>query len=522
MWPLQTVDSQDFRNFVTAVATGNMPMSNTRNDDHNAEDPEAVKCPYKVPHLTKMGGIIAAQYDRSDENLRETLERIDFVCTTADIWATRHKSYIGMSVHWLDPETFRRQSSTLSCERFPIPHNGHKSAQMIGKQHIRFGIGKKTVATITDNASSLIKAFQDFGIHLESFEGSGDILVDDDDDSDSNGDDFDATGLKFFDIEDQILRNVNAPFLPYHMRCISHTLNLLASSDFNEAIKNDPVHKTLFAKLNKLWTKSNFASSSEIIARYLQHALIRPNTTRWNSLFDGCTQIVENGQAINQAMVALDIDTITAQEFIYLNEYVSIFKPLSAAIDRLQATDCHFAILLPTINKLGIQLNEMSRQKFVYCQKAYIVLLERIQYRLWYFFEVLNMKFVAATNQQLKSRNAKFATLEQGDGEFVSKVALIATSIHPYFKTLWLPNSTKNQKMFIDLKEDIRAAAKSLYKKANPVDIDTSGKNYASARFGTTQLPAHDSRIESTPWHAMARIGTLQHASACHGIRFKH
>lgn len=49
--------------------------------------------------------------------------------------------------------------------------------------------------------------------------------------------------------------------LPPHHRCVSHTLNLVAVKDSEEAIDNDALYKKLyrvtFAKLTKLWNKQN-------------------------------------------------------------------------------------------------------------------------------------------------------------------------------------------------------------------------------------------------------------------------
>ncbi|XP_056638087.1 uncharacterized protein LOC130446069 [Diorhabda sublineata] len=52
------------------------------------------------------------------ENLKIKLKTVDYVCTTADVWSSSRRSYLGMTVHWIDPHTYERKSFTLACRRF--------------------------------------------------------------------------------------------------------------------------------------------------------------------------------------------------------------------------------------------------------------------------------------------------------------------------------------------------------------------------------------------------------------------
>jgi len=43
----------------------------------------------------------------------------NYVCTTADIWTVKRKSYMGMTVHYIkDGEELSRVSAALACRRF--------------------------------------------------------------------------------------------------------------------------------------------------------------------------------------------------------------------------------------------------------------------------------------------------------------------------------------------------------------------------------------------------------------------
>jgi hypothetical protein len=39
------------------------------------------------------------------------------VCLTADMWSTTHRSWIGMTAHWLDEKILVRKSGALCCKR---------------------------------------------------------------------------------------------------------------------------------------------------------------------------------------------------------------------------------------------------------------------------------------------------------------------------------------------------------------------------------------------------------------------
>ena len=40
---------------------------------------------------------------------------LDHVSTTADIWSANNKSYLGMTVHWIDSITLKLEKAAPSC-----------------------------------------------------------------------------------------------------------------------------------------------------------------------------------------------------------------------------------------------------------------------------------------------------------------------------------------------------------------------------------------------------------------------
>ncbi|KAF2890205.1 hypothetical protein ILUMI_15968, partial [Ignelater luminosus] len=45
--------------------------------------------------------------------IKEELAKTKYVCTTADIWSAQNKSYLGVTVHFIDDKDFERKSFVL-------------------------------------------------------------------------------------------------------------------------------------------------------------------------------------------------------------------------------------------------------------------------------------------------------------------------------------------------------------------------------------------------------------------------
>jgi len=54
-------------------------------------------------------------FDKMEQKVKNTLDAVSFVCTKADVWTAYHKSFFGMTVHWID--TFK---AVISCLRLHL------------------------------------------------------------------------------------------------------------------------------------------------------------------------------------------------------------------------------------------------------------------------------------------------------------------------------------------------------------------------------------------------------------------
>ena len=206
--------------------------------------------------------------------VKDAMGQAEWVATTTDCWSVHHRSFLGITAHWLDGETMKRECAALACRRLLGSHNYLLLGKEICKVHDQFNITEKVVATTTDNGSNFVKAFSVFGpSDDENEENAGTV---------SMSDAFDA-GL------------IDEPDLPPHHRCAAHTLNLIATTDaecaeFNSAYKK--LSRSTFTKCQALWNKCGRTTiANEIVSEEAGLQLVRPCATRWNSIFDSVARL---------------------------------------------------------------------------------------------------------------------------------------------------------------------------------------------------------------------------------------
>lgn len=311
------------------------------------------------------------------------LSQIDFICLTVDIWGTRHESNLGVTCHFLDIDTCARKSVALNCSRFYYPHTNERIAEQIQMLYAKYGLdARKIVATVTDNASNFVKAFREFGSNaMEIAECSDTEPVNEESEDNASNTDEDNS-----DPEAIYFRELSNLSLSKHIRCGSHTLNLIASSDATNAQKNNVYSRlfvTSFKKLNKLWNKTQKPKSSETIRQILKSGLGRPGQTRWNSMYMSIVEILpKDSTNLKDLMIEFEIEPFTCTERLCLQEYADIMSLIAAALNNLQKTNCHYGIMLPTLFATISRLDSLiTSEETKYCAPLASVLLQGIMSR---------------------------------------------------------------------------------------------------------------------------------------------
>lgn len=397
--------------------------------------------PLKFLSRYQLKNKIRTEFIEFQSNTTSLLAEVNFICLTTDIWGTKHRSYLGVTCHYLDINTFKRQSLALGCSRFYSPHTNDNIAEEIQMLYARYGLdGRKIVATVTDNASNFVKAFREFG--SPDINEYGDSVEQLSEDSGENTSDENSDEIYFHEL--QGIR------LSKHIRCASHTLNLIATTDAANAQTNSVyarIFVTSFKKLNSLWNKTQRPKSSETIRQILSSGLGRPGQTRWNAV--SIVEILKKDpKKLNDLMIEFGIEPFTSTERLFLNEFADAMAPIAAALNNLQKSNCHYGILLPTLFATISQLeNHIQSEKFKYCTPLVIVLLDGLISR---FANIIDFSSQTAIP------------------------ALISTCTHPYFKLGWL-GKHKTAKNVDEITTILLKAAKEV-RLAETSNKDSDGK----------------------------------------------
>lgn len=152
-----------------------------------------------------------------DINLKATLRKVDFVSTSADIWTLNNKSFLGVTVHWIN-STLQCNKAALACKRIIGRRTCDVTGAEIEQIPSSYGLHGEVVATVTDNAVCQ-------PCNLES---------------DSENEEVDDEEPTFTDaIEAFSTVSGDGQFsLPTHYRCASHTINLISTSDADKHLNS--------------------------------------------------------------------------------------------------------------------------------------------------------------------------------------------------------------------------------------------------------------------------------------------
>lgn len=323
MLPISTIDSPSFRQIL-----GKIPVRGNK----------------KPPGRKTFASYLDREYTLMEAELKKAFNEIDYVSTTADIWTANNKSFLGMTVHWINGTTLQREKAAVACKRIRGRHTHDVIAAEIEQVHSFYGLSNKVTATVTDNGSNFVKAFKMYQPL----------------DSDSEGHEEEENEVTFTNVADALYTEGDGEFfLPPHHRCASHTMNLISTNDVEKWLTASPDTKATYrsgiAKCTALWTKASRSTvASELVEEVSRRKLLVPTSTRWNSFFEAVTRITEIPISdLNGLCVKLGIKGFTDKEYQFLGEYTVVMKPLTVALDILQGEDnCFYGTILPTLEVL--------------------------------------------------------------------------------------------------------------------------------------------------------------------------
>jgi len=254
------------------------------------------------------------------------------------------------------------------------------------------------------------------------------------DDSDDEGvqqGDAAEDDIQFGSVED-IFRNMNevqedhTVILPDHLRCMSHTLNLVATTDVNKAIasnesKDQRICKTKYrsamGKAEALWNIcSRSTKAGDAAYDILGFRFSVPCDTRWASLYNAVGKVLkaDGKQKLPEVCAAVGVPVLTQVDTSVLREYHKLMKPIAEAIKFLEGEKASYlGQVLPTLYQVRQQISELSSVHLKPLKEAILKSVENRFGHLYYdddylLSTVTNPKFkadwVSASDVVLKAR----------------------------------------------------------------------------------------------------------------------
>ncbi|XP_029581019.1 uncharacterized protein LOC115169493 [Salmo trutta] len=363
---LSVLEQPAFRKLIEGLSGGKMSM--TRN--------------------TFINGIMMA-YSKMKEELKEKLDSVQSVCTTADIWSAHNRSYIGMTCHWIEKNELERKSAALACARIRGSHTFETIAAKIHEIHLAYNIENKLQATVTDNGSNFVKVFKEF--------------------SKGDNENYEDDIVEFQDVG-TILDGADEAmhlFLLPHQRCASRTLNLIASHDLAQVLSHGETAQVYCSAMAKCFAIWNSVHQSPLAIAAVEDIekmkLTAPSVSRWISEYSAVEKMVSLPETkLMDVCDCFGVPRLLSYEIAFLKEYINVFKPLAFALELFQGEQkCFLGLVIPTVLTLKKKLCE-KKTLALYLLDVINPVVEAIDYRFKQLFASLDAKMATATTPQFR------------------------------------------------------------------------------------------------------------------------
>lgn len=380
---------------------------------------------------------VECTYEQMTADVRTRLRDIPTVCTTADIWSWHGCSFLGITVHWIDLSSLKRQSAALACCRLANKLAYSQIASKIIEIHEAFGIQGKVRCIVTDNGYNFMKAYQGFPYLAEGFGKVPTNVKEEENESfhvfTEVKQEEEEDAPVFLDVhrllmEGQLDSNAPRILLPPHHQCAAHALSLVASQDAHAILNHGPyalkmLYHSMIVKCVALWNKSN--QSVQLPEMTVEDHCVR----RWNSLYQVCNRMRSVPvEILHDICDHLKLERLHPPELTFLDEYCRIMEPLACALDILQAeSKCLIGFLLPTIAALRKKL-EALRLTLTLTTHLADGLLDALHRRFSNCFKNRHLVIASASIPQFRLRWMEDKTAEQAVCFLREEVAFIKPS----------------------------------------------------------------------------------------------
>lgn len=427
------------------------------------------------------------------ESIIEEVNSNQYFCTTVDLWSAYGKSYLGMTLHFLNI-SLERKSYAIACERFTGVHNYKSICDKLLKIQNYYGLNEKNITvSVTDSGSNFKKCFREFGSSY-TFEAAdiaqneaGVQCVNENENSENEDEgDTDFENIDYiFSTENEIM------LLPFHHSCAAHTLSLIATADIKKFCAINKIFGKSYhgatAKCFGLWNLLNRSANKakEACIEIIGKTLKRPCITRWNSLFDCLENILAVDKTkLDKLFQKLNLPRILDNQYDFLKEFTEVIKPLAVTLDILQGDiTVTMADLIPSILNLHFKFNKMCTSSASPRSDACTDLL----------------KFLM---QSLKARFPYVWSFNEQSYHYV-----LATMSHPKWKLKWAPPENREELRQIFLKE-IKSSSVAIENKNNDELLTNPPSKYDFTDFIESSENEENSDVDNSSEIMMMRYLT--------------
>lgn len=141
--PVNLVENVAFRNFLQDCGVKWKPISNK----------------------TLKNNVLHTFVNNVTNKIHDTLSDIDHLTLTIDGWSDRRcRSFLGFTCHFIDKQMEPR-SLLIDFIRLKSPHTAERIHQLTESVLDKFNVKEKVYKIVTDNAATMVKAFQ-FGLNV--------------------------------------------------------------------------------------------------------------------------------------------------------------------------------------------------------------------------------------------------------------------------------------------------------------------------------------------------------------------
>lgn len=128
-----------------------------------------------MPSRHKFNVTLENKFGKTKEKLVEILSKQKYLCITTDVWSSRAQSYLGATVHFLNTDTFKRESYVLAFRPLLFRQTYQELANALNEIFRDFGISVDQITNIvTDGGSSFCKMFKIYGKSIDAVVSSYD------------------------------------------------------------------------------------------------------------------------------------------------------------------------------------------------------------------------------------------------------------------------------------------------------------------------------------------------------------